>query len=117
MYLQSDTDMRAVLRYILRSQWFSSPAFFNARYAWPAEFAVRTIKEMGWTGFSVDTARAPLTNMGQTLFEPPNVAGWQLGRSWFGTGAMLARMNFAASVAAIQKFNIARSYTDRKSVV
>ena len=46
--------------------------------------------------------------MGQTLFEPPNVAGWQLGRAWFGTGAMLARMNFAAAVAANQKFNLAR---------
>ena len=49
--------------------------------------------------------------MGQTLFEPPNVAGWQLGRAWFGTGAMLARMNFAASVAANQKFNLARSFS------
>jgi hypothetical protein len=49
--------------------------------------------------------------MGQTLFEPPNVAGWQLGRAWFGTGQMLARMNFAATVAANQKFNLARSFS------
>jgi uncharacterized protein (DUF1800 family) len=111
VYMQSDTDMRAVLRYILRSQWFTNPGNFNARYAWPAEFVVRTIKEMGWAGFSVDTARVPLTNMGQTLFEPPNVAGWQLGRAWFGTSAMLSRMNFAASVAANQKFNLARSFS------
>ncbi len=115
VYIQGDTDMRAVLRYILRSVWFTNTGNFNARYAWPAEFVARTIKEMGWTGFSVDTARTPLTNMGQTLFEPPNVAGWQLGRAWFGTGAMLARMNFAASVASNQKFNLARSFsaTDR----
>src|SRR6266850_4149269 len=62
VYLQSDTDMRAVLRYILRSQWFTHPGNFNARYAWPVEFVVRTIKDLGWTGFSVDTARVPLTN-------------------------------------------------------
>src|SRR5204862_3329879 len=68
-------------------------------------------KEMGWTGFSVDSARVPLTNMGQTLFEPPNVAGWQLGRAWFGTGAMLARMNFAATLASNQKFNLARAFS------
>jgi uncharacterized protein (DUF1800 family) len=111
VYVQSDTDMRAVMRYIFRSQWFTNPGNFNARYAWPAEFVVRTIKEMGWTGFSVDTARVPLTNMGQTLFEPPNVAGWQLGRAWFGTGQMLARMNFAAAVASNQKFNLARSFS------
>jgi len=111
VYLRSDTDMRAVLGYILRSQWFTHPGNFYARYAWPAEFVVRTIKEIGWNGYSIDSARAPLTNMGQALFEPPNVAGWQLGRSWFGTGAMLARMNFAASLASNQKFNLARSFT------
>jgi len=111
VYIQNDTDMRPVLRYILRSPWFTNPGNHNARYSWPVEFVVRTMKEIGWAGFSVDTARVPLTNMGQTLFEPPNVAGWQLGRAWFGTGAMLARMNFAAAVAANQRFNLARSFS------
>jgi hypothetical protein len=49
--------------------------------------------------------------MGQTLFEPPNVAGWQLGAAWFSTSAMLARMNFASALAANQRFNLARSAT------
>jgi uncharacterized protein (DUF1800 family) len=111
VYLHNDTDMRAVLRYLLTSRWFTGPSNVNARYSWPVEYVVRAIKEIGWTGFSVDSARVPLTNMGQTLFEPPNVAGWQLGRAWFGTGAMLARMNFAATLAANQKFNLARSFT------
>jgi len=110
VYLRSDTEMRPVLRFILNSRWFVHPGNFNARFSWPAEFVVRVIKEMGWPGFSVDLARVPLTNMGQTLFEPPNVAGWQLGRAWFGTGQMLARMNFAAALAANQKFNLARSF-------
>jgi uncharacterized protein (DUF1800 family) len=111
VYLRSDTEMRPVLRFILNSGWFTRDGNFNARLSWPAEFVIRTIKEMGWTGFSVDSARVPLTNMGQTLFEPPNVAGWQLGRAWFGTGQMLARMNFAATLAANQKFNLARSFS------
>jgi hypothetical protein len=45
--------------------------------------------------------------MGQDLFEPPDVAGWDAGRTWFATGAMLARMNFAASLAGNQRFNLA----------
>ena len=111
VYQQNDTAMKPVLRYILRSPWFTNQGNFNARYSWPAEFVVRLIKEVGWAGFSIDTARTPLTNMGQTLFEPPNVAGWQIGRSWFNTGAMLSRMNFAASLASNQRFNLARSFT------
>jgi hypothetical protein len=45
--------------------------------------------------------------MGQTLFEPPDVAGWELGQGWFSTGAMLARTNFASTLARNQKFNLA----------
>ena len=111
VYVRNDTDMRAVMRFLLKSRWFDNSSYFFARYSWPAEFVVRTVKEMGWNGLSIDTARAPLVNMGQTLFEPPNVAGWQVGRAWFGTSAMLARMNFAATIAANQKFNLARSFS------
>jgi hypothetical protein len=42
--------------------------------------------------------------MGQQLFEPPDVAGWALGRDWFSTGTMLSRMNFAATLTSNQKF-------------
>jgi uncharacterized protein (DUF1800 family) len=67
------------------------------------EFVVRAIREVGWQGFSVDSARSPLAAMGQELFEPPNVAGWPPGAAWFSTGTMLARTNFAATLAASQK--------------
>jgi hypothetical protein len=67
------------------------------------EFVVRSIKEVGWQGFSLDKARSPLAAMGQQLYEPPNVAGWPPGAAWFSTGTMLARTNFAATLAASQK--------------
>jgi uncharacterized protein (DUF1800 family) len=108
VYLQNDTNMRPVVRYILSSPWFLDPEDHFTRYSWPAEFVVRALKETGWNGFSVDSARTPMTNMGQTLFEPPDVNGWDLGRGWFSTGAMLARMNFAAALALNQRFNLAR---------
>jgi uncharacterized protein (DUF1800 family) len=114
-YLRSGTEMKPVVRYILESPWFSTPLRWHARYSWPVEFVVRSIREVGWTGFSVDAARTPLTNMGQTLFEPPDVNGWELGPGWFSTGAMLARMNFAATLAANQRFNLARSAASFRS--
>ena len=42
--------------------------------------------------------------MGQQLFEPPDVNGWELGPGWFSTGGMLARMNFASALATNQRF-------------
>ena len=65
---------------------------------------MRSLKEVGWAGFSVNDALTPLINMGQQLFEPPDVAGWDLGPGWFSSGGMLARMNFAAQLATNQKF-------------
>ncbi len=55
------------------------------------------LKEVGSRGFSVNNALTPLLNMGQQLFEPPDVNGWELGPAWFSTGGMLARMNFASA--------------------
>ena len=108
VYLDNDTGMKAVVRYILRSPWMMDPARWYTRYSWPVEYVVRAIREVGWNGLSVDVARTPLTNMGQTLFEPPDVNGWELGPGWFSSGAMLARMNFATTLAANQRFNLAR---------
>jgi uncharacterized protein (DUF1800 family) len=108
IWVQNDTNLRPVVRYILDSPYFNDPAVRYARYAWPAEFVARAIKEMGWNGFSVDAARTPLTSMGQTLFEPPDVNGWDVGPGWFSTGAMLARMNFASTLAFNQRFNLGR---------
>jgi len=53
---------------------------------------------------SVNDALTPLVNMGQQLYEPPDVNGWELGPGWFSTGGMLARMNFAALLATNQRF-------------
>ena len=48
--------------------------------------------------------------MGQQLLEPPDVSGWHLGKGWFSTGAMLARMNFASQLATNQRFALRDSF-------
>jgi uncharacterized protein (DUF1800 family) len=103
VYLKNDTNMKPVIRAVLFSPQFLEPSRIHQRYAWPVEFVVRAIKEVGYVGFSVDLAITPLVNMGQQLFEPPDVNGWDTGPGWFSTGGMLARMNFAATLATNQR--------------
>src|SRR5437764_2130335 len=48
--------------------------------------------------------------MGQVLFAPPNVKGWRTGTDWLNSATLLARNNFAETVATgnwqpIQKGN------------
>jgi uncharacterized protein (DUF1800 family) len=114
-YLKNGSAIKPVVRQILDSAQFQDPGVVFTRYSWPTEFVVRAIKETGWTGFSAGSTLTPLVNMGQQLFEPPNVAGWVLGQSWFSTGAMLARMNFGSALALNQKFRIADAAKAAKS--
>jgi uncharacterized protein (DUF1800 family) len=113
-YLQNGSNIGPVVQTILESAQFSSAQAYFTRYAWPVEYVVRSLKETGWTGFSVGAALTPLVNMGQQLFEPPNVAGWDLGQSWFSTGTMLARMNFASALSSNQKFRLATAAAGAK---
>lgn len=104
IYYSGRYEIEPMVRRLLLSPQFRDPANYNRRYSWPVEFVVRAIREVGFQGFSVNDALTPLANMGQQLLEPPDVSGWNLGSSWFSTGAVLARMNFAAALATNQKF-------------
>jgi uncharacterized protein (DUF1800 family) len=110
LYYSRNFEIAPMVSRILLSSQFRDPSNYFKRYSWPVEFVVRALKEVGYVGFSVNDALTPLANMGQQLLEPPNVSGWSLGKAWFSTGAMLARMNFAAQLATNQKFNIRDTY-------
>ena len=101
-FLASSFDLRVVIRRLLRSADFRSESNYFTKYSWPAEFVARSVKEVGWAGFSVNDAVGQMVNMGQVLYEPPDVAGWEQGPGWISTGGMLARMNFAAQLSRTQ---------------
>ena len=41
-----------------------------------------------------------VARMGQDLFYPPNVGGWNEGRSWLSSRSIVARPNFAEALVA-----------------
>jgi uncharacterized protein (DUF1800 family) len=102
VYRQSDCHMAPTVRAVLTSRDFGAPSAQFARYSWPVEYVARALKEVGYAGYPMSSALSPLANMGQQLFEPPDVGGWSLGPAWFSTAAMLARMNFASSLIGRQ---------------
>jgi uncharacterized protein (DUF1800 family) len=111
VYRQSDGHMAAVVRAVLTSREFVAPSSYFARYSWPAEYVARALKEVAYAGYPLNSVLGPLSNMGQQLFEPPDVAGWGGGQAWFSTAAMLARMNFASMLTSRQRNEIAAAAT------
>jgi uncharacterized protein (DUF1800 family) len=106
VYLASRFNLRHTVGRLLRSADFRSEATYFTKYSWPAEFVARSLKEVGWSGFTVNDAVSQMVNMGQVLYEPPDVAGWEQGAGWISTGGVLARMNFAAQLSRTQNTNL-----------
>jgi uncharacterized protein (DUF1800 family) len=115
VYLANDTNMKPVMRAVLSSKQFTDPKRYYQRYSWPTEFVVRSLKEVGYAGFSLENALTPMLNMGQQLLEPPDVNGWTLGPGWFSTAGMLARMNFASVLATNQRFELQRAAQSQRA--
>src|SRR5687767_504265 len=82
VYTLADCHMAPVVRAVLSSREFDAHSSYFARFSWPVEFVARALKEIGAAGFTLNSALSPLSNMGQQLFEPPDVAGWERGTAW-----------------------------------
>ena len=95
-YVESGHNMGAVMRTLLLSPQFSSTKAYRSRLKSPVEFTVGTYRAMniGGDGTGLPTIT---TLMGQTLFDPPNVAGWpgdKVSAFWLNSGTWMTRLNY-----------------------
>ena len=98
-YTASNGDMKAVIRTVLNSDAFRDPGNFMNKVTSPAEYVVTNLKLLGATGVDQSVLGA-MRNMGQELFNPPNVAGWPGNRSWLNTDTIFTRLNFADRITS-----------------
>ena len=101
VFRDSGYEVAAPVRMILSSQLFFDPAMRRQRVKSPVELVIGTVRALEIlkpTVPPVSLAEAT-TEMGQALFAPPSVAGWDWGPSWLNTTTSLARTNFALELA------------------
>ncbi len=108
-YVQSGHKMDEVMRTLLFSPQFSSAKAYRSRIKSPVEFTVEAYRAMNING---DGSGLPAitTLMGQTLFDPPNVAGWPGDKEstlWLNSGTWMTRLNYIDLLLA--RGTIARS--------
>jgi uncharacterized protein (DUF1800 family) len=97
-FRKSDYDIGALVQTILRSQHFFSEHAYRQRIKSPVELVLGAVREATSGSVAPPTLTAWLAEMGQQLFAPPNVKGWEGGKSWLNTATLLARDNFAFAV-------------------
>jgi len=99
-YFDSGYEIRAVLRTLFNSEYFKSASARFARVKAPVETVVGAIRTAGSYSeptLGIQRVAAQAMFMGQTLLNPPSVEGWHEGLEWVDSGALMERVNFAAS--------------------
>ncbi len=95
VYYARSYSIRDVLEHLLRSPEFSSEAAYRANIKSPVELLVGGLRTLGVTQAGPQIGRL-LVPLGQALFSPPSVKGWDGDRAWIGAASLLTRFNVAA---------------------
>ena len=103
-FRESHYQIKVPVAMILRSNLFFDPSVTRRRVKGPVEFAVGTIRALEIVNPTVQAGAMAeaCSRMGQSLFAPPSVAGWDGGPRWINSTAMLARANLALGLLSDQ---------------
>ncbi|MFN8021951.1 MAG: DUF1800 domain-containing protein [Acidimicrobiales bacterium] len=97
VFLASDLDIRALMSALLKRTEFYSTTAKQGLVRTPVEWMVALGHH---TGISFDDLGASWIGerMGQSLYNPPNVAGWKSNAYWLNTSALSGRAEVARGV-------------------
>jgi uncharacterized protein (DUF1800 family) len=96
--VDANWNVRATVERILASRLFFSPEARRARIAGPVELIARSARTLN-ARVSPERAAEAAAEMGQALFRPPSVKGWDGQRTWIHAGSWIARHNWLAALA------------------
>jgi uncharacterized protein (DUF1800 family) len=88
-------EIRPLLREIFSSSEFYSEHVIRSQIKSPVQFLIQTAKLLEMPLPPIAIAQNAMRQMGQILFAPPNVKGWDGGKSWISTSTLLFRYDFA----------------------
>ncbi len=93
-YRLRDYDTAWLMGTLFRSWVFYSDAAIGQRIKSPVEFLIGAVRSLGGQASPVKLAEACDT-LGQSLYFPPSVKGWDGGADWIDPNALLLRQNMA----------------------
>jgi hypothetical protein len=98
-FRDSGYRMKPLLKRIFLSRDFYSQPAVATQIKSPVHLVVSTYKKLGLREIPTIPDFGRLTgSLGQSLFEPPNVAGWAGGRTWITPSVLLTRGNLFRGV-------------------
>ncbi|MCI0680898.1 MAG: DUF1800 domain-containing protein [Gemmataceae bacterium] len=106
-FRRSDYDFGALVERVLRSNLFFSAQAYRSKVKQPVDFALGIVRGLeghgageGRRGIGSVALSAALEGLGQRVFYPPSVAGWDGGRAWLNGQTFLLRQNLALALTS-----------------
>ncbi len=91
---ESEYDIGRCVRTILQSELFNSDHAWRSRVKGPVEYTVELLRKLD-ASVPVEDLATSMDGIGQSLFAPPNVKGWEGGRAWLNSATLVSRHNLA----------------------
>lgn len=101
-----DWNIGHVVRRILTSQLFYSQHAMGRKVRSPVDLVVGLLRTLEGTT-NAHQLGEDLNQLGQGLFYPPNVKGWDGGRAWINSSTLLGRANVIGRVIRDEKTRFA----------
>ncbi len=100
-YLQTDGDIREVLRTLFHSPEFWSAAYTGTKFKTPYQYVVSALRASGVEVRNFRPALAALNQLGMPLYGCQTPDGWKnTEAAWLNPDAMVYRLNFATALGA-----------------
>lgn len=96
-FIESGYKTEAVVRQILESDLMLSLWPVGKKIRSPVELALNLIRSLEVTT-NLDRLAKAIKPLGQALFFPPNVKGWDGGRAWINSSTLIGRSNFVVDL-------------------
>lgn len=91
-FRSTDYDIKDLMEYIFKSDWFYKQENIGTRIKSPVELLVGLQRNFGIQFERKQSVLFIQKSLGQILFYPPNVAGWSGGKNWIDSSTLMTRM-------------------------
>lgn len=92
VYFDAGFHTGRLLQYIFSRDWFYEKPYTGNKVKTPVELLVSLQRTTGMSAVGIKTTDYFLRSCGQSLFAPPNVAGWPDGTDWLKGNKLLYRL-------------------------
>lgn len=98
VFFDSKYDIEKMMKYLFSQDWFYEEKNIGSKIKSPVEFLVGMMRTLNLDFKNEDGILFTQKVLGQILFRPPNVAGWQGGKAWIDNATLLVRLNYAGYI-------------------